>query len=267
MIPGGGGPGRGFGRFSMGATNYQRVVHLDPQQTKQVGIVLDDQPRALTINTLVSRNLPSQSMQRLEDFEENSTASPRDGVTVLDEPPILSLEGEVVVDNEDDGFTVEAVQQQSFLKRLLNIQSEEQDEYMPFSPWRAPDNWRKTINSIFYGDFVHSAHFIRAGDGDKKAAWEAELPEPGQYEVYSYTESLPFRGRGPGGRGRDFIKSFHYIIHHDDGVEHVEWDPESAAGWNYLGTFYFSSGTARVEMTNESEGRMVFADAIKWVKK
>ncbi|MBN1481569.1 hypothetical protein EH223_04330 [candidate division KSB1 bacterium] len=267
MVPRGGGPGGGFGRFNFGASDYEQVVHIEAGQTKQVGFVLDDQPRGLTINTLVSRNLPSQSTRRLEDFEENKSAKAIDGVTILTEPPILQAVGEILVDNEDEGFKVATARQQSALKRILKVKSDDDEEYMPFSPWRAPDNWRKSINAIFYGDFVHSAHFVRAGSGDKKVAWEAELAEAGQYEVYVYGEQLPFRGRGRDGRGGDFIKSFHYIVHHDDGAEDVEWDPESAAGWNYLGTYYFSSGTAKVEMTNKSDGRIVVADAVKWVKK
>ncbi|MBN1562065.1 hypothetical protein JW998_17560 [candidate division KSB1 bacterium] len=270
----GGGPGGGFGRFNVGSTDYQRSIYMAPGQAKQIGFVLDDQPRALTINTLVSRNLPSQSMQRLEEFEENKSAKPFDGINILDEPPKLIIEGEIIVDNEDEGFKVERERQQSVLKRLFNIQGDDEEEYTPFSPWRAPDNWRKTINSIFYGDFVHSAHFVRSGNGDKKVVWETELERAGQYEVYAYAENLPFRGRGgpggpggePGRRGGDFIKSFHYTVHHDDGAEEVEWDPQSAQGWNYLGIFHFS-GVARVELSNRSDGRMVIADAIKWVKK
>ena len=272
LMGGGGGRGGGFGRFNFGATEYQRAVYMEPGQTKRIGFVLDDQPRAMTINTLVSRNLPSQDMRRFEDFEENKNAQGIDGITILPEPPKLQMDDEIIVDNEDEGFKVETVQQQSTLKKLFNIKSDDEDEYIPFSPWRGPDNWRKGINAIFYGDFVHSAHFVRTGGGEKKVTWETELERGGQYEVYIYVENLPFRGRGrgrgPGGRGGgDFVKSFHYKIYHDDGEEEVEWDPESAEGWNYLGTYYFSSGVAKVELTNQSEGRIVIADAVKWVKK
>ncbi len=262
-----GGPG-GFGRPSFGATEYQRALYVAPGQTKRVGFVLNDQPRALTINTLVSRNLPSQSMKRFEDFEENTKVKPIDGVTILDAPPLLQVEGEYIVDNEDEGFKVEAVEHQSKLKKLLNIQSDDNEEYMPFSPWRVPDTWRKTINENFYGDFVHSAYFVRGGDGGKKVTWEVDLPSSGQYEIYMYAEQSMFRG-GPG-RGRregDFAKSTHYIIYHDDGQEDVEFDPESAQGWNFLGSYYLSSGLNKVELTNKTEGRVVTADAIKWVKK
>jgi ABC-type transport system involved in multi-copper enzyme maturation permease subunit len=266
VMGGQGGRGGGFGRFSFSATEYQKALYMAPGEHKRVGFVLNDQPRALTINTLVSRNLPSQSMKRFEDFEENNKAKPIEGVTLLDQPPVLQVEGEYIVDNEDDGFKVDAVQQQSKLKKLLKIENDDDDEYIPFSPWRVPDTWRKAINEMFYGDFAHSAHFIRGGDGDKKVTWEVDLPSSGQYEVYAYNEKIQFR-RGRGRGGDEMAKSTFYIISHDDGEEEVEFDPESAQGWNYLGTYYFSSGPNKVEMTNKSEGRIVVADAMKWVKK
>ena len=37
-------------------------------------------------------------------------------------------------------------------------------------------------------------------------------------------------------------------------------------GWNYLGRYYISADTAKVKISNLSEGRMVIADAVKWAK-
>ena len=37
-------------------------------------------------------------------------------------------------------------------------------------------------------------------------------------------------------------------------------------GWNLIGTFFLSSGPVKVELSNETDGKMVVADAVKWVK-
>ena len=59
----------------------------------------------------------------------------------------------------------------------------------------------------------------------------------------------------------------HYKIYHDEGVEEITVDFENAeAGWNNLGRYYISSDSAKVELTNQSAGRMVIGDAIRWVK-
>ena len=40
----------------------------------------------------------------------------------------------------------------------------------------------------------------------------------------------------------------------------------AATGWRELGVFYLSSGRALVELTDESGGRIVYADAVRWRK-
>ncbi|MDX2413944.1 MAG: hypothetical protein QNK33_02020, partial [Bacteroidales bacterium] len=62
-------------------------------------------------------------------------------------------------------------------------------------------------------------------------------------------------------------KDFHYTIYHKGGAEELTFDTENAEnGWNHLGSFYFSSDSAVVEISNQSDGRTVAADAIRWVK-
>lgn len=37
--------------------------------------------------------------------------------------------------------------------------------------------------------------------------------------------------------------------------------------WTYLGTYYFSSNRAHIELTDKSKGNLVYADAVMFVKK
>ena len=57
-------------------------------------------------------------------------------------------------------------------------------------------------------------------------------------------------------------------VYHEEGVEAVQLDlDQMEEGWNYVGTYELSSGTAHVELTDRGKGRTVFADAVKWVEK
>jgi hypothetical protein len=59
----------------------------------------------------------------------------------------------------------------------------------------------------------------------------------------------------------------HYKIYNDEGADEITVDYKNAeAGWNMLGRYYISSDSAKVELTNQSSGRMVIGDAIRWVK-
>ena len=53
----------------------------------------------------------------------------------------------------------------------------------------------------------------------------------------------------------------------DDGVDNpvVKPDPREST-WVEVGTYHFSSDSAKIELTNNSKAKTVYADAIKLVK-
>lgn len=270
--PGGrGGPGGFFGMGGGGDSEVERMIKVGSGQTKSVGIVLDAMPRMMSINTMISRNLPSVFNEMFEEFELKQNVTPFDGEEILEQPPAISNPDEIIVDNEDPGFRAFNPVSQSPLKKLLRITHEEEEQYEGIRFWRPSREWRATTNSDYYGKYIRSAHHVRSGEGDKKVEWKAPIPQSGYYDLYVFNANtrLPGRGRGGGpGRGRrDERGQYHFIVTHDEGVDETIFDRKDAEdGWNFLGTYYLSADTAKVELTNESEERIVFADAIKWVK-
>ncbi|MBN1998296.1 hypothetical protein JW935_12130, partial [candidate division KSB1 bacterium] len=90
--------------------------------------------------------------------------------------------------------------------------------------------------------------------------------ESGQYDVYFHVPEL----RMPWGRGREretMVDQLHFSIYHDDGKEDFVLNAGQAEGWTHLGTYYFSSGQTKIELSDESNARIVMADAVKWIKK
>jgi hypothetical protein len=268
-----GGFGGGFGASSSNTTTY---VYLKGDETKEIGILLDSAPRMGTIKTFISQNLPSSFNRNFGKPEINPAVTPFEGERILDKPLSLAEPGEIIVDDEDAGFKTISEVKESFLKRLLVHNKDDGGEYETMRFWRPPLNWQHTVQGSFYGLYKHSAYYIKSGDGTKRAVWTAQIPESGNYNIYCY--NFPLRGgmdrRGRGGPQQQqqqqkpsAAAEYHYLIHHDDGVEEVEFEgAKSPEGWNLLGTFYLSAGHAEVELTNKSNGPIVVADAIKWVK-
>ena len=61
--------------------------------------------------------------------------------------------------------------------------------------------------------------------------------------------------------------SYLFKIYYEDGTEQVNLSVnEAPEGWNFLGTWYLPEGPAKVVLSDKSNGAMVFADAIKFVK-
>ena len=222
----------------------------------------------MLVSTLVSRNIPSVLHTNFAEFELDERARPFDGERMLDTPLRVTEPGEIVVDNEDDGFEAGGKETHGFLGLRFRRGSERDDEkYEGIRFWNPPDNkWTPVTHSDFYGAYVRSAAYTKAGNGEATpASWTASVPESGTYEVYYYVSKI----RRPWGRGAgDKLGRYHFEIAHDDGTDEVDLDiDEAASGWNYLGTYYLSSGEATVLLTNESDGLLVIADAVKWVKR
>lgn len=265
----GGGPGGGRGRGPGGPggndETINKLIHLAAHQTKDLSYLLDADPRMVIINTLTSKNIPQTMMSFFREIEEDTKAVPVESETISDVPVQLVLPNEIVVDNEDPGFKVKVDENVSLLEKWIIKEQENKSRYSGMNYWRPPVNWTLVTNSDFYGQYIRSAYYIKSGEGDLTAQWEVPVTKAGYYDVYYHF----YKGRGFG-RGRDQGEEkgeYHFTIHTDDGSEEALLSSQNAeAGWNHLGTFSFSSGPAKIELSNKSELKIIFADAVKLVE-
>jgi hypothetical protein len=279
--PGGGGrfdiamQGRG-----MEATDISKIVFMGPNEAKKIGIVLDATPRAMMINTLFAKNIPGEiNLPISEIIKTKSSSKEFSGEETLSTLPRLNDPSEIIVDNEDSGFVSSKQNTLSPLKKFLGIENKTGNTYLQVSMWNTPEYWQPVVLTSYYGKYIRSAVYTRAGTGEKTITWSAIIREPGYYDIYSYIgkspERMMIRGQGgpgnpdgmPEGEAPSQYKDMHYRIYHDEGIENITLDYEKAEnGWNNLGRFYLSPDTAKVDLTNQSAGKIVIGDAIKWVK-
>jgi hypothetical protein len=275
----------------MEAQNIERIVRMEPAQAKKISVILDAQPRAMLINTLFARNMPGEitiPIGEIRKLKTGITATEED--QILSSLPVINEPGELIVDNEDPGFDPGLNHTDSPLKRLLGIKSTRGNDYQPGNQRYAPEFWQPVILSSYYGRYILSAVTTRGGTGDKAAKWSVKIAEPGYYDIYCFIgkESGRMAGRFAGQRGgagggspaeggqampgggqqpESPIKDLHYKVYHDDGIDEISVDFTTIdGGWNNLGRYYLSSDSAAVELTNQSSGRVIMGDAIKWVK-
>ncbi|QGY44547.1 xanthan lyase [Maribellus comscasis] len=261
----GGGGGPGFGPPG-GDDLINKLIYLEPHQTKDISYLLNSEPRMVMINTMTSQNIPQVITEGFRDVEEDLKANPFEGELVTDVPVQTSLPNETVVDNEDPQFEVTSNKKVSLLEKWIIDEEEGGSKYQGMNNWRPPTIWTAITNTDFYGTYVRSGYYIKSGDGSQIAKWHVPVKKPGYYDVYYYLyKSRGFR-RGPGGRDRE-QGEYHFTIYTDEGPEEQSLGIQNAdEGWNHLGAFYFTSDTALVELSNKSQGRVVFADAVKIVE-
>ncbi len=262
-----GGPGGGHRGGGMGGSDViNKLVLLEAHQTKDLSYLLNVDPRMVMVNTLTSKNIPQILSSFFRDVEEDPKAVPYEGETVSEIPVQLSLPNEVIVDNEDPkNFKITKSENVSMLEKWVLREKKSQSKYLAMNYWRPPTNWTAIANSDFYGEYVRSAYYIKGGTGDLKAVWSVPLKKTGYYDVYVYMYKSRMFGRGGEDRGNK--GEYHFLIHDDEGAQEITIDNDNVeGGWNHLGSFNFTTDTALVELTNKTELRMIFADAVKVVE-
>jgi len=264
----------------MEVTDISRIILLGPGETKKINIILDTEPRAMIINTLFAKNIPGEINLTINEIKKSKTKiAETDGEEVLELAPKLLLPGETVIDNEDPGFSQGITGTISPLKKILGIQNNRGEAYQQIRQWDRPGYWQPVVNSFYYGRYILSSVYTSGSTGDLSVTWTTAIDEPGYYDIYCYIGKARERSisvrTGSGApppppqerRRQDLYKDIHYKIYHNEGIEEVTVDFENAeAGWNNMGRYYLSSDSAKVELTNQSTGRLVIGDAIKWVK-
>jgi hypothetical protein len=271
--PFGGSPVQGRG---METGDISRIIALDSMEAKRIGILMDFQPRVMSVNTIFSKNIPGQFTLPVDDIiKAKSGLKPFEGEEAIKQIPRTDP-NEIIVDNEDDGFQSGIRAEVIPLRKLLGAKNSTDFTYLSTArTFNIPEHWQPVVNSTYYGKHVMSAVYTKPGTGDKTASWSALLEKPGYYDVYCYVGKSVNRmvvNRGSDGSGsrqqqQSTFRDIHYKIHHDEGVDEVSVDYENAeGGWNNLGRYYLSGDSAKVEITNQTSGRAVIGDAIKWVR-
>lgn len=231
-------------------------------------MVLDEAPRSVIFNTMLSENIPASYMEFGLRAEEESNIKAEEYARTVDTPVDPSGENGIVVDNIDDGFSTYDPSLDNPLRKFVESRKNKDNDTRftaeGFGP--PPTTWSLIANSDYYGLIEHSAMVIRGGNGTKTATWQTLLPDEAYYELYVYLNEE--RRFGPRRRGDSPNGQYTYRVHHADGVEEITIQVEDFEdGWNSLGSFYITSAdTAKVVLTNAGGADKVVADAVKWVK-
>lgn len=272
----GGGFG-GFGGFGGGQTNepVERTYLIAAGETREIQIILDEQPRMLTIDTQVSKNIPASRTVFGLDVSKDKLARFDDYSMVIEKAITFDTQGELIVDNDEPGFSTVDPSLDNPIRKMFEKEKSTNREFVSLDPWQeAPATWSLTASNDYYGKFERTALVIRSGEGNKVATWVHPISEAGYYDVYVYLVRQrrgfgPGGPGGPGGRGgNDEVPgSYFYTVYHEDGVDEIEMQAaDFEAGWNLLGSFYLSGNEAKLTLSDKGGAQRVIADAVKWVK-
>jgi hypothetical protein len=246
------------------SSNDQRL-HLIPEGTKvRIDRVFDQLPRELKIYTGVALNIPPVKTIGLWNFEKGAGPIPDEGVHFVDSLKDSPNPLDIIIDNEDPGFSIASKEAVRTLKEwLLKRQRGKVEDYTFFDYMNPKPVWTTTLGENYHGGFLQSAVLKASGNGDDKARWACQLPDAGIYEVQVF---IPYY-MPLGWRNRETKGGYHYKIDYGSGFEEVETPSVGEnGGWLTLGRFLFEQGEAVVELSDKTSFPYVVADAVKWVK-
>jgi hypothetical protein len=240
--------------------DFSRKIFMPAKSSFEIGYAFNTEPARMSITTNISQNLPNSIIYSFSGFTETRHVAVLDSVHPITFFDKISAPNEIIADNEGPSFSYRQALSQAYLKSL--IQKNKTDRYKYTSIWwNPPREWRAVLRSEFYGNYIRSAYYTRGGTGERNATWKVVLPEAGSYDVYYHIDHV-----NTGWRRNNRSPNYNLTIYHDQGADKVDHSTENTEpGWNYIGTFYISSDTGRVDLSNKSNGEIVFADAVKWV--
>lgn len=240
--------------------DFSEKIHMPAKSSFDVGYAFNSEPARMSVVTHISRNLPNNLIYNFTGFTETRNVAILDSVQPV---PFFSNEysaNEIIADNEDDYFSYEQALSQAYLKSLVTKKKSDRYKYSSIW-WNPPREWRAVLRSEFFGHYIRSAYYTRGGSGERTATWKAVLPSEGSYDVYFHVDKV-----NVGWRRNNRASNYNLTVYHDQGADKINHTTENTdPGWNYIGTWFISSDTARVDVSNKTNGEMIFADAVKWV--
>lgn len=166
----------------------------------------------------------------------------------------------IVVDDLDPGFSVTRADAATGLRLGRETTTGDLDQGLPRVPERgAPNQWSRAETASAWGKYRHTMVYLRPGDGATSAAFTATLPQPGRWRLELHLPNLVFNN------GITTWGRWSLSIRNADTTQTVEFDNAGGtAGWNELGEYELPAGEVTVTLSDQSEGRLVVADAIRW---
>ena len=254
-------------------------VRLAGHEAVEIGLLSSAPPRELWLQPYLSLNRQDVQLTLPRvDQEEQVRAEPFLGPRPSTWRPAETTA--IVVDDLDPGFSVESDEEESvglaasLASAFIEI---DLDQGLPVSNeflGTGSGGWSRREDPGSWGKYRHTIALVGRGRGARRAVFTATLPQSGRWRLAIHLPVLTSQRRqasGPGiqvavrtGLGGS-LGTYDMTLRADGEAQALEFDGEAAeTGWNALGEFYLSKGETRLEVSDETSGRLVIADAVRW---
>ena len=263
-------------------------VRVAGETSIELGLVTSKPPSRLLVAPYLSlnrREFPASLPPVDEDVI--SDAEPLRGARPAEWSP--ESERYVTVDDLDPGFSVVEQEERGGFRLGGGLAAmfrppDALDEGLPsFRFGEPPATWSRVENDSTWGRYRRTAAVVRAGDGGRTATFAARLPEAGRWRLELHMPTVTgevvrtFGEPSDEERQRATVRasfnqgwsfgSYELVLNNGGEQRDLQFDAEAAgAGWSSLGDFSLEAGDVRLELSDETSGTIVVADAIRFVR-
>ncbi|MFC1839697.1 hypothetical protein ACFL1N_08965 [Thermodesulfobacteriota bacterium] len=242
-------------------------VRLEGKKAIQYGSVVSRLPSMYFLNPYLSLNRKIFNI-KVGSVDHNKIVNKEPVEGVREIPWETPNAGSIIVDDLDDDFSVALDEQEEggFRLRSFINPEVEKDQGLYRIPLnnlprgtRIPGEWARMSAGSAYGKYRHTTALIRPGEGNEKALFSSSLPDKGAWDLEFY---LPMKDVFPG----KSWGTYHLNVKDSNGDQHkLEFDSKAGnEGWNMVEKLDLPQGTITVELSDETDGDIVIADAIRW---
>ena len=237
-------------------------IRVAGKSAVRFGTVMSRLPKSVLLSPYLSLNRDRFPI-RLPPVDEEKIEK-ADAFEGLEQIPwVLPEKPFIVVDDLDPGFkVVEGNQAKGFRIKARGETSVETDQGLPVAPlFGIPSNWSRRVDQESWGKYRHTTAEVRAGEGSRKAMFTVTIPKAGSWdlELYMPSKESAFIVRRWG--------TWNLVIRDSNSDSHeIGFDSKAAIrGWNLVGTFNLPEGETSVIFSDNTDGQVVMADAIRWL--
>ena len=246
-------------------------VPIPGRSSAELGLVVAQAPEHFWLMPYLSLNgFPIPVARQDDDAESARDVAPLVGARPSDwVPPVPDG---IVVDDLDPGFSVVLGDVPRLGGQRSRARPGTSDQDLPPYSVR-PGTWIRAAIPGAWGKYRRTTAGALPGDQGAVAVFEAELPEAGRWRLDFHVPEaeVPMSfGSAPARSWRVFgaLGPMAMRLVLGDTETRVDFDADAAEpGWNKLGQFEVGPHrAARLEVTTQTSGEMVIADAVRWTK-
>ena len=147
----------GGGRSSRGGSSMgdseERIYYIGPNETREIQMVLLEQPRGLMFNTMISKNIPSTKMDFVSNVKRVRNYDAVEYDVVVNDPVQISNPGEIIIDNTSKGFTIVDPDLNNPIKKLFKKEKTEEERFTGIGFGASPTEWSLAADDDYYGTY------------------------------------------------------------------------------------------------------------------